>query len=256
MYLKQLLMANIVEFLFEKNPIRTLYLNGEPFFVAKDICDILEYKNSRKAIDDNCNPKGVTLGYVPTKGGNQQAILINEPNLYRLIAKSRMEKAKVFEEWIYETVLPTIRKTGSYSLKETPTKLELPYYYRRYVENFHKVPKGYFSILAEAVILVIEPLQTAGATEKELDKLYPDISQGRMFKSFLLDKGIDVNSYPKYNYKRPNDEKTYECQCYPNELLGEFRNWVLDFWIPKQSQIYFKNNQPHLLQYAPKLLGK
>lgn len=246
-------MSNIVEFLFEENVVRTVVINNETYFVAKDVTDILGYKQGTMAVQKHCKEKGTIKHRVLSKGGLQETICINEPNLYRLIVSSKMPKADAFEAWVFEKVLPTIRKTGGYNLGKE-TKIELPYYYRRYAENFHKVPKGYFSILAEAVIMIIEPLQAAGAKEDLLDRLYPDISQGRLFKDFVTNKGIDVSKFPKYMYKRPNEKNEYPVQCYPNELLGDFRNWVLNVWIPQRSQIYFKQSHPNLLPYLPKLL--
>ena len=98
------------------------------WFVADDICKILGYKNTSKAISDHCNKvydskdldgtnelaKKIT---VDTKGGKQAMIAINEPDLYRLIMRSRMPDAVRFERWVVEDVLPTIRKTGKYTVK-------------------------------------------------------------------------------------------------------------------------------------------
>lgn len=87
---------------------------GEPWFVAKDICDVLGYANDSKAIGDHCREKGVTKRYSLTKGGNQEMTFINEGNLYRLIIKSRKPEAERFEQLVMDEILPTIRKTGRY----------------------------------------------------------------------------------------------------------------------------------------------
>ncbi|MCX2962460.1 BRO family protein, partial [Rodentibacter caecimuris] len=84
------------------------------------------YTNSRKALQDHCKPKGVTKRYTPTQSGNQEMIFINEPNLYRLIIKSRKPEAEPFEAWVFEEVLPQIRKTGKYQLEAKQLALPEP----------------------------------------------------------------------------------------------------------------------------------
>ena len=107
---------NLSTFIFDNSPVRTSEINNQLWFLANDVCSILEYKNPRRAIELHCKEKGVTKWYTPTKGGNQEMIYINEPNLFRLIIKSKQAKAVKFEEWVMEDLLSTIRKTGSYSL--------------------------------------------------------------------------------------------------------------------------------------------
>ncbi|KKB00224.1 BRO family protein, partial [Avibacterium paragallinarum] len=99
--------------------------NQEIWFCGTDVCDVLGYANSRKALQDHCKSSGVTKRYTPTKGGNQELTFINEPNLYRLIIKSRKPEAEPFEAWVFEEVLPQIRKTGKYSLQNSQ-QLALP----------------------------------------------------------------------------------------------------------------------------------
>lgn len=95
--------------------------NGEPLFCLTDIADILALGNanpSRFALDE----KGVHKMYTPTKGGVQLLTFISEPNLYRVIFRSNKAEAKRFQDWVFNEVLPSIRKTGSYHIAEpTPT---------------------------------------------------------------------------------------------------------------------------------------
>lgn len=93
--------------------VRTIIKDGEPWFVAKDICDILEHTNVSMAIsrlDDD--EKDITTVY--TLGGNQQINIINESGLYSLILTSRKHEAKAFKKWLTSEVIPSIRKTGGY----------------------------------------------------------------------------------------------------------------------------------------------
>ena len=101
--------------------------NGEPLFVGKDVCDVLGYANQNKAMNDHC--KGVTIRYpLQTAGGVQQFRVIAEPDVFRLIVRSTLPSAEKFEAWIFEEVLPTIRKTGGYSAKAQAQSNGLPEY--------------------------------------------------------------------------------------------------------------------------------
>ena len=93
--------------------VRVVQVDGEPWFVAADVCRALEISNSRDAVarlDDD--EKGV--GSADTLGGKQGMQIINEPGLYTLVLGSRKPEAKTFKRWVTHEVLPAIRKTGSY----------------------------------------------------------------------------------------------------------------------------------------------
>lgn len=112
---------NLKIFEFNNKKIRIENINNEAYFCSMDICNILEYKNHTKAIQDNCDQDGLTTGYIiDTIGRQQKTTFLNEVNLYRLIMKSTMPKAKVFQDWVCKDVLPTIRKTGSYNAIQQP----------------------------------------------------------------------------------------------------------------------------------------
>lgn len=96
--------------------IRTVTIDGNPWFVGKDIAEALGYSNSRKALIDHVDDedKGVTNRYTP--GGKQNLIIINESGLYSLILSSKLPNAKKFKRWVTSEVLPAIRKTGHYEV--------------------------------------------------------------------------------------------------------------------------------------------
>ncbi len=102
----------------EFGKVRTLVIDGEPWFVAKDITDILKYSNSRKAVIDHVDDedKGVTKCY--TLGGMQDLTVINESGLYCLVLSSKMPEAKKFRRWVSTEVLPSLRKHGAYFTPE------------------------------------------------------------------------------------------------------------------------------------------
>ena len=114
-------------FNFKDLPVRVISdPKGEFWFCGTDVCAILGYTNSRKALQDHCKQGGVTKRYTPTKSADQEMTFINEPNLYRLIIKSRKPEAEPFEAWVFEEVLPQIRKTGKYQLQAQQLALPEP----------------------------------------------------------------------------------------------------------------------------------
>lgn len=114
-------MNELQNFNFSGQNVRIITINDEPWFVGKDVADILGYSNSRKALSDHVDDedKGVTKS--DTLGGSQNITIINESGLYSLILKSKKPEAKQFKRWVTSEVLPTIRKHGAYM---TDSKLE------------------------------------------------------------------------------------------------------------------------------------
>ncbi|MRT33448.1 hypothetical protein FGX01_07005, partial [Xylella fastidiosa subsp. multiplex] len=108
-------MNAITPFQFESQAVRTVVDDhGEVWFVGKDVADVLGYTNHNKALGDHC--RGVTKCYpLQTSGGVQEIRIISEPDMLRLIVSSKLPAAERFERWVFEEVLPTLRKTGTYS---------------------------------------------------------------------------------------------------------------------------------------------
>ena len=108
--------TNLTQFAFQQNQVRVLMLDNNPWFVAMDVCKILDLENTSRAIARLKDyEKGVTI--VNTPGGNQEMAIISEPGLYRLVLTSRKPEAEPFQDWVCQEVLPQIRKTGSYQAK-------------------------------------------------------------------------------------------------------------------------------------------
>lgn len=100
-------------FNFESQAVRSLLRNDEPWFVATDVCRILELSNTSKAVEHlDSDEKGITLG--DTLGGNQEMLIVSESGLYVLIFKSRTPEAKRFRKWVTSVLLPTLRRTGRF----------------------------------------------------------------------------------------------------------------------------------------------
>lgn len=100
----------------EFGKVRTIYEQNKVMFCGSDIAKSLKYTNPNKAIKDHC--KGITKRSILTAGGNQQMIFIPEGDVYRLIARSKLPSAERFERWVFDEVLPSIRRHGAYAREE------------------------------------------------------------------------------------------------------------------------------------------
>jgi prophage antirepressor-like protein len=110
------LTTSLIPFKFHEFPVRVFAdSNGEPWFVAKDVCDVLGIVRANRAVS-NLDSDEKDAHIVSTPGGDQTMIVINEAGFYKLVLRSRKLAAKDFQRWATHEVLPTIRKTGSYSL--------------------------------------------------------------------------------------------------------------------------------------------
>ncbi|WP_373804637.1 phage antirepressor [Jeotgalibaca porci] len=116
-------MEKLQAFSFEEEEVRTLTINDEPYFVGKDITEILGYSNSRKALIDHVDEEDKGVTKCDTLGGKQDLTIINESGLYSLILKSKLPTAKKFKRWVTSEVLPTIRKHGMYATENTIEQL-------------------------------------------------------------------------------------------------------------------------------------
>jgi anti-repressor protein len=158
---------------FEAQQVRTVLIDNEIWFVASDVTRILQYVNGRKAIEDHCM-KGVTKKYtLLTKGGNQELTIINESGIYQLVMASKMPSAVKFKEWVTSKVLPSIRKTGSYSV----------------------TPKPELSI-EEMTLLVIQNMQSKIADQsRQLEEQKPKVEFAE--KISTIENAISIGDYGK-----------------------------------------------------------
>ena len=108
----------------EFGEIRTIEIDGKPYFVGADVAKALGYKDTVNALKQHC--RGVVKHHlIDSLGRNQEASFITEGDLYRLIMKSKLPSAEKFESWVMDEVLPTIRKTGSYKPMTIAEQIQL-----------------------------------------------------------------------------------------------------------------------------------
>lgn len=101
-------------FYFRDQQIRTVTINTEPYFVGKDVADILGYQNGSRDINRHVDDDDKLMHQFSASGQNRNMIIINESGLYSLILASKLPQAKEFKKWVTSEVLPAIRKHGGY----------------------------------------------------------------------------------------------------------------------------------------------
>ena len=197
-------MTNEIQlFKFNDHPVRIVEKDGEPWWVAKDVCDVLELTNSRMSVESlEEDEKGVSNIYTP--GGMQSMTVISEAGLYSLILRSRKPQAKAFQRWVTHDVLPTIRKTGSYSMKP-----QLPQNYLEALEALVEKEKERLALSAKIEEDKPKVALADAITATDDDILIRDmakilrqngflIGQNRLFetlrdKGYLIKRGTDKN---------------------------------------------------------------
>lgn len=116
-------MQDLQTFNFEDLPVRTLTVDEEPYFVGKDVANILGYKNGSRDINAHVDAEDKLTYQISTSGQRRNQTIINESGLYSLIFSSKLESAKRFKRWVTSEVLPQLRRTGTYSINPTIQEL-------------------------------------------------------------------------------------------------------------------------------------
>lgn len=111
-------MNEVQLFNFENHEVRSLLINSEPWFVGKDVADVLGYKNTKDALAKHVDAEDKLGSQIATSGQNRNMVIINESGLYSLVLSSKLPSAKKFKRWVTSEVLPALRKTGQYQVKE------------------------------------------------------------------------------------------------------------------------------------------
>ena len=109
--------AELQVFKYESNTVRITEIDGEAWFVGKDVAEILGYNNPQEAVRSHVDEDDKGVSEILTPGGRQKMPIINESGLYSLILSSKLPTAKKIKHWVTSEVLPTLRKTGSYDME-------------------------------------------------------------------------------------------------------------------------------------------
>lgn len=160
--------------------IRTLSINGEPWFVAQDIAGALGYGNSRDAVFKHVDADDKGVAKCDTLGGAQDMTVINESGMYSLILGSKLTNAKKFKHWVTSEVLPSIRKTGGYNLPQT-----YPEALRALADQVEK---------AEKLLIQNNELQLANQEMKPKAEFFDAVAGSK--KAMSMEEVAKILSYP------------------------------------------------------------
>lgn len=178
-------------FKFESAEVRVVTIDGEPWFVAKDVAELLGYAKPRNAVAAHC--KGALIQGVLTAGGEQEMTIIPERDLYRLVMRSHLAGAERFEEWVVGEVLPSIRKTGGYNVTShapaIPQKLSEALRLAADQAEQIEQQQAALAIAAPKAAFVDQYVDNTGSMSfRQAAKLLK--ANERRFRQLLLDKGV------------------------------------------------------------------
>lgn len=176
----------------EFGQVRSMTLNGSPWFVGRDVATALGYKNSRDALAKHVDEEDKDVAKRDTLGGEQEVIIINESGLYSLILSSKLPAAKRFKRWVTSEVLPAIHHTGEYRVKpKASAKPALPAEYEYFPKTFRGVPVMITPDIAHAV----------GRCVKDISSLVKRSSELIEGSDYKLLTGDDIREFEKENPK-------------------------------------------------------
>ncbi len=253
---------SVTLFDYKNIKVRTVIIDGDIWFVAKDICDVLEISNSRDTISKLSDKMKLTLEGKESIVGITDDVntvrisLISEPWMYKLVFKSRKPEAEKFSDWVVSEVLPTIRKTWSYGT----TKSLSPMMMRFSLNSKQNSSLWYWPMLNKMVELFALPLEHNWF---ELpDNIIPDISTGILFNKYIKDKGYNPEKICKtYTHIYPDWRQIIWVRQYPDSLYPLFTEWFQKEWLSKRCAKYIiertdkyvlpylKNTFPNLVEY-------
>ncbi|HDG8703472.1 TPA: ORF6C domain-containing protein [Staphylococcus aureus] len=222
-------MQELQTFNFEELPVRTLEVDGEPYFIGKDVADILGYTNSRKTLSDHVDEEDKLTSRIVTSGQNRNVTIINESGLYSLIFSSKLENAKRFKRWVTSEVLPSLRRTGTYQTKPLTTSEQIQLIAQGNTEldeRVTKIDETYPIMHGEAKhIQRLVAQKVAEIVRNKFNGFYDQVSRklfAEIYKS--IKKIFDVPSYnciPRGRYQeairfverwQPSYETTYQLE--------------------------------------------
>lgn len=235
-------MNQLQKFMYSNQEVRSTVINGEPWFVAKDVCDVLELTNSRMAIERlDEDEKGVSS--TDTPGGKQNVTIVNESGLYSLILGSRKPEAKQFKRWITHEVIPTIRKTGGYVLPQT-----MPETLRLLAAEIEKNQEAEAQNQRLALQIEMDRPKTifADAVSASNDSIL--IGQ---LATYLKQNGVDIGQKRLFDYLR---EEGYLCKSGERRNLPTQRSMELKLFEVKEFTV--NGNSGSRIRSTPKVTGR
>lgn len=219
----------------EFGEIRTVVIDDEPWFVAKDIAKSLGYKNTNQSVKDNTDSDDRGVSPVVTPSGMQNMVVINESGLYSLIFGSKLESAKKFKKWVTSEVLPSIRKQGSYQLPQT-TDGKIALLAQGHMELKQEVDTIKADLEALKMDLPILPIEAEKITEavrrKGVEVLGGKTSNAYNDRSIRQKLYNNLYSNIKYNFGVRSYKAIKRSQC--DKALEVISNFIPPIFLSEQ----------------------
>jgi prophage antirepressor-like protein len=244
-------MSNLSVFRFDGNSVQIVLVDGEPWFVAKDLCLILDIKNVSDALGRLDGDEKNTIVLTDGNRGNPNTAIVSESGMYALVLGSRKPDAKSFRKWVTAEVIPQIRKTGSYGARPGFEWFERVKLYRRHT----KIPTGWFSIFEEMCGSLMADFEDAGYS-LPMGSI-PDISVGKCFCNYLRSLGHGLTPgnglIQEYQHHYP-DGRVVTANIYNDTLLPDYRRWFKEIYRKEKLPAYLKSKDPLALPSLCRLL--
>lgn len=192
--------------LYKDNPVRIIEKDGEPWFVAKDVCDVLSIRNNRDAFVSLAEDEKDYVGITDAIGRERETAVVSEPGLYRLVFKSRKKEAESFKRWVTHDVLPSIRKNGAY-LAPTISMEKL--------QNLIETIGEQYKLLIESNSILRQQLEYA--TQFVPKTKYGSTSPANGQRRTTIRRGANVAGNGRLIEKRDPEEVGYQM-----DLFGEY----------------------------------
>lgn len=212
----------------EFGEVRSLVINNKPWFVGKDVAEALGYKNSKNAVPTHVDEEDKLSTQIEYTGQKRNVTVINESGLYSLILSSKLPNAKKFKRWVTSEVLPTLRKTGSYTKVPTDPRELLMLTIKAHEQTAQRV-----DVLEEKVSSLEKSTTIDSSQQYTLEK----IAKATVIRTL---GGIDSRAYQLMNRKIFSniwrDYKNYfKLGSYRDTLKTEFENAkeYLESWSPE-----------------------
>lgn len=234
-------MSSIVPFSFEAAEIRVVTIDGEPWFVAKDVAEVLGYADTAKAVKAHCKAyRPVGVGESPTL--DPQTNIIPERDLYRLVMKSKLPGAERFEEWVVGEVLPSIRRTGGYGVKPVA---QLPQDYITALEHLLEAKKAEQAAIAERDHAIATKahigskreaaaMAKASSAVREVNRLKEELGRNQKHATIISVERAVGEKLPKNTYValrrwcKANEVEPVEVV---DERYGSVKAWPAGAWL-------------------------
>lgn len=189
--------------------VRIIEMNGEPWFVGKDVAEILGYSNPRDALSKHVDDEDKnTVAIHDGNKGNPNQVIINESGLYSLILSSKLPKAKEFKHWVTSEVLPSIRKTGKYSARKEPsesTQARLINAKVRFARELQRLANIETLSPTYKQILIAQAAEALTGVPMELPR-----SEGKMYSAGEVGKMVGISANKIGRLAKEYDMKTDE----------------------------------------------